>query len=203
MFRPRKDLFSLSQKQSAWKVRSQAKPEPDTRVSSFLSLCLSEREPFFACSVAADKAGPFVWWSHSQSEAGEHLPKHSPTLDLHYPLHCLNRSSQSAPSKQLYTLSETGRMREAAKYFLLRLSFWYSGKSDVHLIASQLVCQSECVVDIKAAMPHIPNTTLIGILWILSAFFNNFTLRHHHLFMYSSYCGRTQRQHYWVCNSSD
>lgn len=58
----------------------------------FLSLCLSEREPFIACSVAADKAGPFVCGSHSESEAGEHLPKHSPTIDLHYPLHSLNRS---------------------------------------------------------------------------------------------------------------
>lgn len=56
----------------------------------FFSLCLSEREPFIACSVAADKADPFVCGSQSESEAGKHLPKYSPSIDLHYPL-WLNR----------------------------------------------------------------------------------------------------------------
>lgn len=46
----------------------------------FFPLCLSEREPFIACSVAADKAGPFVCGSHSESDAGE---PHSKILARH------------------------------------------------------------------------------------------------------------------------
>lgn len=57
---------------------------------SFLSLCLSEREPLVACCVAADKAGPFVCGSHIEGEAGRHLSKHLPAIDL--PLRLLNRS---------------------------------------------------------------------------------------------------------------
>lgn len=52
----------------------------------FLSLCLSEREPFIACSVAADKADPLLFVEVTvRARLGEHLPKHSPTIDLHYP----------------------------------------------------------------------------------------------------------------------
>lgn len=64
------DLFH--RKELAWKVK-----KPKEKAGSwhpcfffFFSLCLSEREPFIACSVAADKAGPFVCGSHSESETG-------------------------------------------------------------------------------------------------------------------------------------
>lgn len=71
----------------AWQVRNHISSVPDSHLSSFLSLCLSEREPFIACSVAADKAGPFICGSHSESKTGKHLPQHLATINLHYPLH--------------------------------------------------------------------------------------------------------------------
>ncbi|CAG5983616.1 unnamed protein product [Menidia menidia] len=63
-----------------------------------------------------------------ESEAGEHLPKHSPIIDPHYPLRWLNRSIHFC-SLQTIILLKTERMRTAGIkkiYLILLVIFSYS-----------------------------------------------------------------------------
>lgn len=95
----------------------------DIHVSFFLSLYLSERVSFIACSIAADKAEPFVCGSHSESEAGMILPKHLLTIDLHYPLHLLNRSTHFC---SLQTITHLKRNRPNVRVFLMAKSLFHT-----------------------------------------------------------------------------
>lgn len=118
-------LIQKKKKKTGMKSRKAVNPVPDTHVSSFLSLCLSEREPFNACSVAADKAGHFVCGSHSEKASlGSTFQNISPTIDLHYPLHWLSRTIHFCSLQTIIHL-KPGRMGEAVIEIFVLIVFLY------------------------------------------------------------------------------
>lgn len=112
-----------------------------------------------------------------RARLGEHLPKHTAAIDLHYPLHSLNTTIHFCSLRTTLHLKRDRQRERGCNENIVSdtslMLFENSERNYVHLITSLLGCQTdyESVISIQAGMSCIHNTKLLEQSMNFSDFF--------------------------------